>query len=76
MPQAKPKETGKEPRISSVTERRTDVNVHEISCRKCGRTFYTDEQTKRSFERAVRHDLDNPFVCCSCERKTKRIPFE
>ena len=55
--------------LSCITDYKTDSNVHEIACRDCGKMFFTDEQTLRSFERVMRHDLDNPFVCYKCEQK-------
>lgn len=54
--------------LNCITDYKTDTNIHDIACRDCGKTFYTDEQTLRSFERAMRHDLDNPFVCYKCEQ--------
>jgi hypothetical protein len=62
-------QTEKDSGLSCITDYRTDVNIHEVSCRDCGKLFYADEQTMLSFERAMAHDLDNPFVCYKCEQE-------
>ena len=63
------KQAKERPGLNCITDYKTDSNVHEIACRDCGKMFFTDEQTLRTFERAMRHDLDNPFVCYKCEQK-------
>jgi protein-arginine kinase activator protein McsA len=73
----KQKDKDKASGLSCITDYKTQSNVHDIACRDCGKTFYTDEQTLRSFERAVQHDLDNPFVCYKCEQiEQAGTPFE
>lgn len=71
------KQKEQESGLSCITDYRTDANVHEITCRDCGKMFYADKETMLSFERAVAHDLDNPFVCYKCEQTEEAsAPFE
>jgi hypothetical protein len=76
MPQVREKFDPDFVKTNEPTDYRTDLNCYELPCGVCGRMLYVDETTRRDFERALEHDLDNQFVCAECERDYEDLAYE
>lgn len=53
--------------VVQITEHKTEQNKYEITCGACGKIYYTDKKTTNYFNRLIKQDLDNPFLCGDCQ---------
>lgn len=58
------------------TEYKTDINKYPLPCGVCGRTLYVDSATADRYERAIKFDPDNHYICPDCEEEYADLAYE